>query len=58
MSSFGELDTFEKNAEIKPFVIEDIGRTSYDPTQYQKVLFVAPSFERMVNDLMAWLESL
>ena len=58
VSSFGELDTFEKNAEIKPFVIENIGATTYDPTQYQKVLFVAPSFDRMVNDLMTWLDAL
>ncbi len=58
VSSFGELESFAQNAELKPFVIDDIGRTSYDPTQYQKVLFVAPSFGRMVTELMTWLDSL
>jgi hypothetical protein len=27
----------------------------YDPTAYQKVLFVAPSFDEMVHRLDAWL---
>jgi phenylalanine-4-hydroxylase len=29
--------------------------TPYDPTQYQSRLFVAPSFEQLVEDLTGWL---
>ena len=29
--------------------------TIYDPTDLQGVLFVAPSFERMLADAFAWL---
>jgi phenylalanine-4-hydroxylase len=58
LSSFGELGTFEKNATIKPLDLEVASRIPYDPTQYQKLLFVSPSFSRMVADISGWLESL
>ncbi len=58
LSSFGELGDFEKNAELRGFDIEEIGATSYDPTQYQKVLFMAPSFDAGCTKLMAWCDSL
>jgi len=32
-----------------------MAKTPYDPTDYQKILFVAPSFAVMVRELEAWL---
>ncbi|MCC6130629.1 MAG: phenylalanine 4-monooxygenase [Acidobacteria bacterium] len=58
LSSFGELGTFEKNADLRPLDLEVASRIPYDPTQYQKILFVSSSFSRMVADISAWLESL
>jgi phenylalanine-4-hydroxylase len=58
LSSFGELGDFAKNAELRGFDIEEIGATSYDPTQYQKILFMAPSFEAACTKLMAWCDAL
>lgn len=55
LSSFGELGTFEENAEIRPLDCDEAASIPYDPTQYQKVLFVSPSFPRMVEDVSAWL---
>jgi len=56
LSSFGELGTFEENAEIRPLDCDEAAAIPYDPTQYQKLLYVSPSFERMVEDVSAWLE--
>lgn len=58
LSSFGELGSFATQAELKPLDLEVCSRVPYDPTQYQKVLFVAPSFAKMVEDVSAWLTSL
>lgn len=55
LSSFGELGEFASRATLQPFDIETIARTPYDPTSYQKVLFVAPSFPEMVRELRRWL---
>jgi hypothetical protein len=37
----------------------DIGTivaTDYDPTQYQKIIFVARGFEEMAGELSRWLD--
>ncbi|HEV8232063.1 MAG TPA: phenylalanine 4-monooxygenase [Thermoanaerobaculia bacterium] len=56
LSSFGELGRFASHAELKPFDLSEIARTNYDPTNYQKVLFVAPSFSEMEKHVGGWLE--
>jgi len=56
LSSFGELGRFASQAELKPFDLAEIARTPYDPTNYQKVLFVAPSFKEMEKRVGGWLE--
>jgi len=56
LSSFGELGRFASNAELKPFDLAEIAKTPYDPTNYQKVLFVAPSFTEMERRVGDWLE--
>lgn len=55
LSSYGELGDLGKRAALLPFDLEVMARTPYDPTDYQKVLFVAPSFGEMVRRLEAWL---
>jgi phenylalanine-4-hydroxylase len=58
LSSFGELGAFEQRAELKAFDPETIAETPYDPTGYQRVLFVAPSFAEMTDRVCAWLDAL
>lgn len=58
LSSFGELESFAENADLQPFDLEAIARTSYDPTQYQKTLFVGRDFESATREATAWADSL
>jgi 3-deoxy-7-phosphoheptulonate synthase len=58
LSSYGELGQFESHATLKPFDLTEIERTPYDPTSYQKVLFVGPSFAETVRALEEWLARL
>jgi phenylalanine-4-hydroxylase len=58
LSSFGELGRFEQQARLVSFSVESVLRTPYDPTDYQKVLFVAGSFEAMAAEVARWLEGL
>jgi phenylalanine-4-hydroxylase len=57
LSSFGEIGKMGKDAPlVHDWDIETIASTPYDPTQYQKQLFVAPSFDALTNDLVDWLD--
>jgi phenylalanine-4-hydroxylase len=58
LSSFGELGGFEQRAELRPFDPAAIAETPYDPTDYQRVLFVAPSFAEAAERVCAWLDQL
>jgi len=58
LSSYGELGRFESQARIEKFSIDGVLATPYDPTDYQRVLFVVPSFRSMVEDVTSWLRSL
>lgn len=55
LSSFGELGRFEREASLQPFDLEVIGRTPFDPTQYQATLFVAESEAELLRALEAML---
>jgi phenylalanine-4-hydroxylase len=55
LSSYGELGDLGQRAQLLPFDLDCMARTPYDPTDYQKVLFVAPSFAAMVSQLEDWL---
>jgi phenylalanine-4-hydroxylase len=58
LSSYGELGGLTDpgaRAQLLPFDLEVMAQTPYDPTDYQKFLFVAPSFAEMVRRLDAWL---
>jgi phenylalanine-4-hydroxylase len=58
LSSYGELGSFLDRAVLEPFDLKKVAATPYDPTSYQKVLFVAASFSEMVRVLEEWLEEL
>ncbi len=55
LSSFGELGRFERSSELRDWDLDRMADTAYDPTGYQPELFVAPSYERLLGDLEAWL---
>lgn len=58
LSSFGELGGFEKRAALRPFDPAAIAETPYDPTDYQRTLFVARSFAEATERVCAWLDAL
>lgn len=58
LSSFGELAGFEQRAELRPFDLPAMIATPYDPTDYQRVLFVAPDFEDMAARVCDFLDAL
>jgi phenylalanine-4-hydroxylase len=58
LSSYGELGGFSDRSQLAPFDLERIATTPYDPTDYQKVLFLAPSFATMVREVEAWLQEI
>ena len=58
LSSFGEMERFTSEAEIRPLDFDDASSRPYDPTRYQPVLYVSPSFGEMVRDVSAWLATI
>jgi len=58
LSSFGELGTYRTRAELRPLDMDEASRRPSDPTRYQEVLYVAPSFGAMVETASAWLQRL
>jgi phenylalanine-4-hydroxylase len=50
LSSYGELNTFQ-HADIRPMHFVEMGTMEYDITQYQPVLYAAPSFEALCDQL-------
>jgi len=57
LSSFGEIQRFHREARLLDWDLDRMAATPYDPTAYQPRIFVAPSFDRMVSDLLAWIGS-
>lgn len=57
LSSYGELERFSSQAELRPFDIDAMLATPHDPTQYQRTLFVAASFSTLVEDLLRFLRN-
>jgi phenylalanine-4-hydroxylase len=56
LSSYGELETFETRAELRPLDLDRVAATPFDPSDYQRWLYVAESFDAMEAALGAWLE--
>ena len=57
LSSVGELERCTEVADLRPWDLEAMACTPYDPTSYQEVLFVAPSFTRLLCDVTAWVRT-
>lgn len=55
LSSFGELGSFAGRADLRPFDLPQMAATSYDPTNYQPVIYVADSWGGMYYELSEWL---
>lgn len=56
LSSFGEIEVYHQ-AEVRPWDIDAMGTLDYDITRYQPVLFAAPSFAAVVDDLGGFFSS-
>lgn len=50
LSSYGELGEF-RSAELRPWDLRAMGTQSYDITEYQPVLFVAPDLDFVIDEL-------
>ncbi len=57
LSSAGELSSAAHVPELRPWDLDAIADTPYDPTRMQPHLFVAPSFDRLLSDLIDWVET-
>jgi len=57
LSSFGELGRFLVAARLRPLDLDEVAATAYDPTDYQKVLYVAPGLAASADLLARWLET-
>lgn len=55
LSSYGELGRFAQSADLRRFDVDAITDTPFDPTDYQGILFVAESSERILSELRAFL---
>jgi phenylalanine-4-hydroxylase len=59
LSSVGELvrgtSRTTPGLEFRPWQLDVVAETDYDTSNYQRELFVAPSFAQMLDDLDAWL---
>jgi phenylalanine-4-hydroxylase len=58
LSSFGELGRFQTEAMLRPFDVDEIARTPFDPTDYQQTIFVASGVPSMLERLRAFLEEM
>ena len=57
LSSIGELSDYDTKPRLEGWNLDTIADTPYDPTNYQDVLFVAPSFTRMLVDVTIWVRT-
>ena len=57
LSSYGEMERFEREAKIQPLDLDVVAATPFDTSSYQDTLFVAESSEHMVSDLSRWLRN-
>ncbi len=57
LSSVGELAEYDRHATLTGWDVDRMAATPFDPTRYQDVLFVAPSFTRLLCDTAAWVRT-
>ena len=56
LSSYGEIEVF-RDAELRGFDLLEMGRTEYDITRYQPLVYAAPSFDDMVDELTEFFDT-
>ena len=57
LSSYGEMNfCFSDEVERKPFNLEEVIHTDYDPTQMQRKLFYIPSFEFLSDEIKKFFQ--
>ena len=56
LSSVDELSNYETVAELRPWNLDQMAETHFDPTDYQRTLFVAPSFTQLICDVTSGFE--
>jgi phenylalanine-4-hydroxylase len=56
LSSAGELARLA-HVVLRPWDLETIAATAYDTRDYQPTLFIAPSYDAMLDDLERWLDA-
>ncbi len=56
LSSFGEIESF-REVEIRPWDLQAMATTDYDITVYQPLLFAAPSFPVLVDELGSYFDA-
>ena len=56
LSSYGEIQVF-RAAEIRPWDLAAMGTHAYDITQYQPILFAAPSMEFVFAELTQFFDA-
>ena len=57
LSSVAELEQMRTKPTLLEWDLPRMANTAYDPTDLQPVLFVAPSFSRMLVDIVGWAQS-
>jgi len=57
LSSVGELERALVRAQWRPWDLDVLAQTDYATTGYQDAIFVAPSFDTLVDDVAAWLDA-
>ncbi len=57
LSSVDELRDFEAHAQLQEWDLNAMADTPFDPTTFQSVLFVAPSFTQMLVDVSRWVRN-
>lgn len=57
LSSFWKLTRLDSCARLRPFRVEVLLDTPYDPWQEQRTVFVAESFSALSEALLAWLDA-
>jgi phenylalanine-4-hydroxylase len=55
LSSFGELQRFQTDAELRPLDLDAAARIPFDPTDYQSVVFIADDLDGLPDLVRAWL---
>jgi phenylalanine-4-hydroxylase len=57
LSSVGELQQMDRGPELLAWDLDAMAHTPYDPTAMQPALFVAPSFDTLLDDVLSWTRS-